>query len=294
MVLTKSKCDRLKPHSTGKVRDIYDLGDTLLVVTTDRISAFDVVLPNGIPHKGLVLTALSAFWFDHFKNLCPNHLITTDLDRMPPEVRPYADQLEGRTMLVKKAKPFPVECVVRGYLTGSGLKDYRVTGAVCGIKLPAGMVESQKLPEPIFTPSTKAEQGHDQNISFEQMSRMVGASAAQRLKDLTLKIYSGATEYAQKKGIILCDTKFEFGQINGEIVWIDEALTPDSSRFWPAEGYQPGKSQPSYDKQFVRDYLESIHWNKKPPAPVLPDEVAEKTSQKYLEAYRQITGKPLL
>ena len=277
----------------GKVRDVYALGDRLLIVATDRLSAFDYVLPTGIPDKGKVLTQLSVFWFDFLREVTPTHFLTADVDEYPEPLAGYRDQLEGRSMLVKRAQITPIECVARGYLSGSGWKDYQSTGGVCGIPLPAGMQESERLPEPIFTPATKAQSGHDENISFEAVAGQVGPDLAGRLRDLTLGIYQRAAEYAATRGILIADTKFEFGFVDGELVLADEVLTPDSSRFWPAETYRPGGPQPSYDKQYVRDYLESIHWNKQPPAPPLPPEVAAKTSEKYKEAYRALTGRAL-
>jgi phosphoribosylaminoimidazole-succinocarboxamide synthase len=283
----------LKMRAQGKVRDIYDVGDDLLIVATDRISAFDYVLSPGIPRKGEVLNRISLFWFDFLRDLVPNHVISANVDDYPEAARAYRDQLERRSVLVRRADMFPVECVARGYLSGSGWKDYRSTGAVCGIPLPAGLRESDRLPEPIFTPATKAESGHDENVSFEHVVNAVGAETAARLRDLTLTIYRTAAEYALTRGIIIADTKFEFGLIDGRIVLADEVLTPDSSRFWPADSYAPGAAQPSYDKQFVRDWLEKIGWNKQPPAPVLPDEVVTRTSLKYQEAYALLTGQPL-
>ena len=277
----------------GKVRDVYALGDRLLIVATDRLSAFDYVLPTGIPNKGKVLTQLSVFWFDFLGEVTPTHFLTADVDEYPEPLAGYRDQLEGRSMLVKRAQITPIECVARGYLSGSGWKDYQSTGGVCGIPLPAGMQESERLPEPIFTPATKAQSGHDENISFEAVAGQVGRELAERLRELTLGIYQRAAEYAATRGILIADTKFEFGFVDGELVLADEVLTPDSSRFWPAETYRPGGPQPSYDKQYVRDYLESIHWNKQPPAPSLPPEVAAKTSEKYKEAYRALTGRAL-
>lgn len=293
-VLIKPELAGLKHVSRGKVREMYDLGETLLIVTTDRISAFDVVLPDGIPHKGRVLNMLSVFWFDLLKDVSPTHFLTADVDEMPAEVRQHKAVLQGRSMLVKKCRPFPVECVVRGYLAGSGWKDYQKTGAVCGVKLPAGLQQAAKLPEPIFTPATKAESGHDENIDFAQMSKVVGERTATELRDRTLAIYRKASVHAESKGLILCDTKFEFGDSDGKILLIDEVLTPDSSRFWPRDGYQVGISPPSYDKQFVRDWLETTKWDKTPPAPRLPEEVAHRTSEKYLEAYKRLTGKSLV
>jgi phosphoribosylaminoimidazole-succinocarboxamide synthase len=279
--------------SRGKVRDIYSVGADLLIIATDRISAFDYILATGIPDKGRVLTQLSLFWFDFLKDLVPNHLLATEVADYPAALREYRDQIEGRSMLVKRAKMIDVECVARGYISGSGWKDYQKTGAVCGIRLPAGMLESGQLPEPIFTPASKAQSGHDENISFEQVASTVGAELSGRLRDLTLAIYSKASEYARTRGIILADTKFEFGFVGGQLTLADEVMTPDSSRFWPADQYKPGGAQPSFDKQYVRDYLESIHWNKQPPAPGLPPEVAEMTAEKYREAYRRLTGHSL-
>jgi phosphoribosylaminoimidazole-succinocarboxamide synthase len=293
-VLLRTDYPELDLHASGKVRDVYRLGDDhLLFVATDRISAFDYVLATGIPHKGRVLTQVSLFWFDFLKDIVPNHLVTADVDQYPQAVRKYADQLRGRSMLVKRAEMFPVECVVRGYISGSAWKEYKASGSVCGITLPSGLKESDQLPEPIFTPATKAASGHDENISFDQMALLVGPELSHRLRDLTLAIYRKASDYARGKGLIIADTKFEFGQTAAGITLADEVLTPDSSRFWPADKYQPGKAQDSFDKQYVRDYLEEIHWNKQPPAPSLPQEVARKTSEKYLEAYRQLTGREL-
>jgi len=284
---------------SGKVRDIYEAdNDHLLIVATDRISAFDCVLPNAIAHKGQVLTQLSRFWFDRFADIVQNHLVTADVDEFPAEVQsklsPEAKAaLTGRTMFVNRAEVIPFECVVRGYLAGSGWKDYLQTRTVCGHKLPAGLVESDKLPAPIFTPATKAEQGHDINVSSVEMAAAIGEELTKKLEAVSLRIYSEAAAYAETLGIIICDTKFEFGLRDGEVVWVDEALTPDSSRFWPRDAYSPGKAQPSFDKQFVRDYLETLDWDKRPPAPALPDEIAAATSDKYLEAYRLITGHQL-
>jgi len=277
----------------GKVRDVYDLGDRLLIVTTDRISAFDVVLPTPIPAKGAVLTQLSLFWFRLLGDLVPNHVISATVDEYPRELHAVRDQLDRRSMLVKKTEPFPVECVVRGYLVGSGWKDYQRTGSVCGIELPKGLRESDRLEQPIFTPSTKAETGHDENISFEQMSGIVGAGRAAELRDLTLELYRRARAHAERCGILLADTKLEFGTSEGRVVWIDEAFTPDSSRFWPRDGYQPGRAQPSFDKQYVRDYLETLDWDKRPPGPPLPEDVVTRTREKYLEAYARLTGTSL-
>ena len=275
----------------GKVRDVYDLGDAYLFVATDRISAFDVVLSPGIPDKGKVLTQISNFWFRRFTQL-ENHLLESDFDSFPDDIRTH-DELRGRSVIVKKCEVVPVECVARGYLVGSGLKEYKETGEVCGIKLPPGLTTASKLPEPIFTPATKEDTGHDINISFERMSEIVGGELASKLRELTLSLYSEAAEYALTRGIIIADTKFEFGLRDGNIVWIDEALTPDSSRFWPADQYSVGKNPPSYDKQFVRDWLETTGWDKNPPAPELPADVVEHTRAKYLEAYRQLTGTEL-
>jgi phosphoribosylaminoimidazole-succinocarboxamide synthase len=289
--ITQTNFPELKKISQGKVRDIYDLGENLLIVTTDRISAFDVVLPDAIPYKGYVLTQISKFWFQKMSSLMPNHLISIDVTDFPAECHKYKEELEGRSMLVKKAKPLPVECIVRGYLTGSGLKDYNKTGQVCGIELPEGLVESSRLESPIFTPSTKAEIGsHDENISFEKMSEILGSEKASLVKKLSLEIYCAARKIGEEKGIIIADTKFEMGDYSGQLILIDEALTPDSSRFWPRAGYQAGKSQPSFDKQFVRDYLSTLDWNKQAPGPELPGEVIERTSQKYLEALEILTG----
>jgi len=293
MTLMKTELAGLKLHGRGKVRDIYDVGEHLLIVATDRLSAFDVVLPTPIPNKGKVLNQMSAFWFDHFKDFFPNHVVSTKVDEYAKELRQFREQLEGRSMLVKKAKVFPIECVVRGFLTGSGLKDYNRTGQVCGIALPPGLRDSDRLPRPIFTPATKAETGHDENISEEQAAKIIGQDHIRKLKDLTLSMYSRALDFAAKRGIIICDTKFEFGTIDGEIRIVDEMLTPDSSRFWPADQYSPGKPQPSFDKQFVRDYLERINWNKQPPAPALPDDIVRATSAKYVEALRILTGRDL-
>lgn len=276
----------------GKVRDIYDLGNgQLLFVATDRISAFDHVLATGITDKGRILTQLSLFWFELLEDTVKNHLVTADTAQFPASCTPYLEQLKGRSMLVKRAEMFPVECVVRGYLSGSGWKDYRQTGSVCGITLPSGLRESDKLPEPIFTPAAKNNVGHDENISFQKMVDTIGQKPAEDLRDLSIKIYEKAGNHAAGKGVILADTKFEFGLIDGEITLADEVLTPDSSRYWPAETYSPGGAQPSFDKQYVRDYLESIHWNKQAPAPALPPEVVEKTKAKYLEAFHLITGR---
>jgi phosphoribosylaminoimidazole-succinocarboxamide synthase len=284
--LLNSELTRFPLVARGKVRDIYADGDRLLFVATDRISAFDCILPTGIPGKGWILTQITLFWLDLFRDIVPNHLLSTDTSALPPE-------FEGRSMWVRKLDMFPVECVARGYLSGSGWKEYRESGTICGIPLPKGLRESDALPEPIFTPATKAQSGHDENIPFEQAAKILGDDPAARLRDLTLKLYRRASDYARTRGIIIADTKFEFGQKNGEIVLADEVLTPDSSRFWPAAEYRPGGAQPSYDKQFVRDYLESIRFNKQPPAPPLPADVVERTAGKYHEAYRVLTGREL-
>ena len=275
---------------SGKVREIFDLGDRLLFVATDRISAFDCIMPNGIPRKGEVLTQLSHFWFDQTETIVPNHRLARSGDPLPAQLQPFATQLARRSMIVKKAQPLAIECVVRGYLAGSGWKEYRAQQTVCGIKLPAGLVESSELPEPIFTPATKAESGHDINIPFGEAAEIVGAEFAEKARAASLKIYSFARAYARERGIIIADTKFEFGVFDGQLILIDEVLTPDSSRFWPADQYQPGRSQPSFDKQFVRDYLETLDWNKTPPAPALPPEIVAKTQAKYLEAFARLAG----
>jgi phosphoribosylaminoimidazole-succinocarboxamide synthase len=283
----------VKKLKSGKVRDIFDLGDRLLFVASDRISAFDVIMPNGIPRKGEVLTQISYFWFSQIESFQSNHLISRAGEPLPANLQPFADQLAGRSMIVKKAKPLAIECVVRGYLAGSGWKEYRETQSVCGIKLPPGLKDSSELPEPLFTPATKAETGHDENISFEESAKIVGADVAEQARAASMKIYNFARDYARKRGIIIADTKFEFGFLDGKLILIDEVLTPDSSRFWPADQYSPGKSQPSFDKQFVRDYLETLDWNKNPPGPVLPADVVARTTAKYLEAYERLTGKQL-
>lgn len=280
-------------HARGKVRDVYSVDNRLLIVATDRISAFDYILKSGIPDKGRVLTQLSLFWFDFLRDVVPNHFLTARVDEYPAPLPEFRDQLEGRSMLVKRAQMIDIECVARGYLSGSGWKEYRERGTVCGIALPAGLRESDKLPEPIFTPATKAQSGHDENVSFAHVVSLIGESLAARLRDLTLEIYKRASRYAETRGVIIADTKFEFGFAGEELLLGDEVLTPDSSRFWPADTYKPGGAQFSFDKQFVRDYLESIQWNKQPPAPALPDEVAEKTSEKYREAFRILTGHSL-
>ena len=293
-VLLKTNFPELKLHASGKVRDVYEVGDKqLLFVASDRISAFDYVLATGIPHKGSVLNQISLFWFDFLADIVPNHLITANVDQYPPEIGKYKDQLRGRSMLVRRAEMFPVECVVRGYISGSAWKEYKASGKVSGISLPAGLKESDAFPEPIFTPSTKATTGHDENISFDQMCDIVGVENASHLRDLTLRVYKKAAAYARQRGIIIADTKFEFGHTEHGITLADEVLTPDSSRFWPADKYQPGRAQDSYDKQYVSDYLEQIHWNKQPPAPALPPDVARRTSDKYQEAYYQLTGHKL-
>ena len=276
----------------GKVRDVYDLGDRLLIVATDRISAFDVVLPTGIPGKGVVLTQLSLFWFDLLSDVLPNHVLSSEVSEYGHGLEAFRDQLEGRSMMVVKTDPLPVECVVRGYLVGSGWKDYKNTGGVCGIALPGGLRESERLEPPLFTPATKEESGHDINIDFAEMSSRVGSGVAQRLREASLELYGRARAYAEQRGIILADTKFEFGLRDGQPVWIDEALTPDSSRFWPRDTYRPGVAQPSFDKQYVRDYLESLTWDKTPPAPALPPEVVERTREKYVEALTRLTEQP--
>jgi phosphoribosylaminoimidazole-succinocarboxamide synthase len=284
----------LKKLKSGKVREIFDLGESFLFVATDRISAFDCVMPNGIPRKGEVLTQLSHFWFDKTENIVPNHRLSRRGDPLPEVLKPYQAQVAGRSMIVKKAKPLAIECVVRGYLAGSGWKEYKKFQTVCGIKLPPGLQDSSELSEPIFTPATKAETGHDENIDFATAAKITGSDIAERVRSISIAIYSFAREYARKRGIIIADTKFEFGTLpNGELILIDEVLTPDSSRFWPADQYQPGKSQPSFDKQFVRDYLETLDWDKTPPAPALPEDVVAKTSAKYVEAYKLVTGSDL-
>ncbi|MEJ5350025.1 MAG: phosphoribosylaminoimidazolesuccinocarboxamide synthase [Melioribacteraceae bacterium] len=290
--ITTTNFDNLKFYKRGKVRDIYDLGEHYLIVSTDRISAFDVIMNEGIPYKGAVLNQISAFWFNYTKDIIDNHLVSIDVDDFPEECKPYKDVLKNRSMLVKKAELIPLECIVRGYITGSGWNDYKKTGAICGIKLPEGLVESEKLPEPIFTPSTKAEIGlHDENIDEEQAISIVGKETYDYIKNISINIYKKASEYALQKGIIIADTKFEFGYYDGKIILIDELLTPDSSRFWPLDEYEKGRPQNSFDKQYVRDYLLSINFNKKPPAPPLPEEVILNTSKKYQEALYKLTGK---
>lgn len=294
-IILQTNFPKLKLYTKGKVRDIYEIGDYLLLVSTDRLSAFDVIMNQGIPYKGMVLTKISEFWFNFTKDIIPNHFITTDVDKYPAECREYSDILRNRSMLIKKAKVIPIECIVRGYITGSGWKDYKRTGEISGIKLPAGLQESEKFPEPIITPSTKAEIGeHDENISAEQALHIVDKETFKAVKNATINIYKKASEYALTKGIIIADTKFEFGKINGQIILVDEVLTPDSSRFWPLDKYEKGRSQESYDKQFVRDYLMSINFNMQPPPPPLPDEIIRKTSEKYLDIYKKLTGQSLI
>jgi len=297
-VITQTELPGIERIARGKVRDVYSindkmLGDPLLIVATDRISAFDCILPQGIPNKGRVLTQMSLFWFDFLRDTVPNHLISANVDDYPAPLHAYRDQLEGRSMLVKRCRMEPIECVARGYVVGSGWKDYKKTGAICGIQLPPGLLECAALPEPIYTPASKAETGHDENISYEDTVKIVGGKTASLLRDLTLKIYSKGATHAATRGIILADTKFEFGWHDGELLLADEVLTPDSSRYWPVDGYKPGGAQPSFDKQFVRDYLETLDWDKTPPAPPLPEDVIAKTSEKYLEAYTRITGRSL-
>jgi phosphoribosylaminoimidazole-succinocarboxamide synthase len=292
-VVTKTEFSELPMISRGKVRDIYDMGSELLIVVTDRISAFDHVLPNGIPDKGRVLNLLSDFWFKKTAHIVRNQVVSVETDDLPSPLCPHKEILDGRFTIARKAKMLPVECVVRGYLSGSGWNDYKKTGAVCGIALPAGLTESDRLPEPIFTPSTKAEVGHDENISFEKAADLIGRELATKVKEATLSLYTFARDYAASRGIIIADTKFEFGLLDGELILCDEVLTPDSSRFWPADQYRPGQGQPSFDKQFVRDYLLSVKWNKEPPIPQLPEDVVRRTSEKYREAYEKITGVPL-
>jgi phosphoribosylaminoimidazole-succinocarboxamide synthase len=292
-VILETNLAGVERHGRGKVRDVYRIDGMLLIIATDRISAFDYILPTGIPDKGRVLTQLSIFWFDFLRDLTPTHFLTADISDYPDPLPRFADQVTGRSMLVRRANMIEIECVARGYISGSGWKEYQQQGTVCGIQLPKGLRESDKLPEPIFTPATKAQSGHDENVSFEHVVSLIGEDLAKRLRDLTLEIYSRAARYAETKGIIIADTKFEFGFVGDELVLGDEVLTPDSSRFWPAETYQPGGPQFSFDKQFVRDYLESIHWNKQPPAPPLPQEVADKTSEKYRQAYSILTGREL-
>ncbi len=292
-VLTTTNLPGIERVASGKVRDVYSVGDDLLIVATDRISAFDCILPQGIPGKGRVLTQMSLFWFDLLRGVIPNHLITADVNAYPPQLLAHRDQLEDRSMLVKRCRMEPIECVARGYISGSGWKDYKRTGSICGIPLPSGLLESSQLPVPIFTPATKAESGHDENISFADAESLTGRQTAALLRDVTLRIYDRASAYAEQRGIIIADTKFEFGWHNGALLLADEVLTPDSSRFWPRDEYQPGGPQKSFDKQFVRDYLETLDWNKQPPAPSLPPDVIEKTAAKYSEAYTRLTGHSL-
>lgn len=294
-VILNTNFPNLKLYAKGKVRDIYHVGDYLLLVSTDRISAFDVIMNQGIPYKGMVLTKISEFWFNFTKDIISNHFITTDVNKYPAECKEYAGVLNGRSMLIKKAKVVPIECIVRGYITGSGWKDYQKTGEISGIKLQAGLQESEKFPEPLFTPSTKAEIGeHDENISAEQAMQIVDKNTFNAVKEATITIYNKASDYALTKGIIIADTKFEFGKINDEIILVDEVLTPDSSRFWPLDKYEKGRGQESYDKQFVRDYLISIKFNMQPPPPPLPDDIIRKTSEKYLDIYKKLTGESLV
>ena len=288
--LLESKLPGIKLWKRGKVRDVYEVGDKLLLIATDRLSAFDVVLPSGIPGKGVLLTQMSLFWFELLKDVVPHHVVSADVSAYPDELKPFRDQLEGRSMLVQKTDVLPIECVVRGYIVGSGWKDYKKTGAICGIALPAGLRESDKLEPPIFTPATKAETGHDENISFETMTETVGPDRAAEARRVSLDIYERARAHAEARGIIVADTKFEFGIRDGRLIWIDEALTPDSSRFWPRDAYAPGRSQPSFDKQFVRDYLETLDWDKQPPGPELPPEVVARTVEKYVEAFERLRG----
>ncbi|GAB6183845.1 phosphoribosylaminoimidazolesuccinocarboxamide synthase [Thermodesulfovibrio hydrogeniphilus] len=290
MLVLQTNLEGVKFLRRGKVRDIYEVDNYLLIIASDRVSAFDVVLPNGIPGKGRILTQISLFWFGKVKDIVENHLVTARVDEFPEPLKKYKDILEGRSMLVKKTEPLPVECIVRGYITGSGWKDYKKTGMVCGIKLPEGLKESEKLPEPIYTPSTKAQEGHDINITYEDTVKILGEDTARKIKELSIAIYKRASEIAEKKGIIIADTKMEFGIYDGKIILIDELLTPDSSRFWSMKDYMPGKPQDSYDKQIIRDYLLSIDWDKKPPAPVLPDEIVKKTAERYEEIFRILTS----
>ncbi len=294
MLISTTEFKNLKLKGRGKVRDIYDLGDRLLIVATDRMSAFDVVMPNPIPDKGRILTQLSKFWFDLTKEIVPNHVISTEVKDYPKDCEPYQEMLRGRSMLVMKTEVVPIECVVRGYLSGSGWEEYKKTGEVCGIRLPKGLVESTKLEEPVFTPATKAEMGlHDENIPFERVEKIIGNDLAQKVKLLSMAVYKKARDFAEQRGILIADTKMEFGMKDGKLILIDELLTPDSSRFWPRDEYQAGGPQKSFDKQFLRDYLLSIHWDKSPPAPQLPEEIIQKTREKYLEAYERLVGKPL-
>jgi phosphoribosylaminoimidazole-succinocarboxamide synthase len=289
-IICETNLEGVKFLRRGKVRDIYEINEHLLIVATDRVSAFDVVLPNGIPNKGIILTQISLFWFNKVKDIIENHIVSSDVKEFPEPLQKYNKILEKRSILVKKAKPLPVECIVRGYLSGSAWKEYQKTGMICGIKLPAGLVESAKLPEPLFTPSTKAEQGHDINISFEETVKILGRETAEKIRDYSIAIYKKASEIAEKKGIIIADTKMEFGFYDGKIILIDELLTPDSSRFWSMKDYKPGKPQDSYDKQIVRDYLLSLKWNQKPPAPELPEDIIKKTAERYEEIFRILTS----
>ncbi len=290
-IITQTNCPELKLVNRGKVRDIYDLGEHLLIVTSDRISAFDVIMDEGIPQKGYVLTQISKFWFEQMTDLIPHHLIATDINDFPEVCHQYRDQLEGRSMLTKKANPLAIECIVRGYISGSGWKEYQQQGSVCGIQLPEGLKQSDKLPRTLFTPSTKAELGeHDENITFDQAAEICGRELTQKVSDISIAIYERARDLAATKGIIIADTKFEFGMMGDQLIWIDEAMTPDSSRFWPADQYQPGRAQPSFDKQFLRDYLETLDWNKQAPPPKLPEEIVRKTGEKYLEALQRLTA----
>ncbi|WP_010680942.1 phosphoribosylaminoimidazolesuccinocarboxamide synthase [Acetivibrio cellulolyticus] len=293
MLINDTDFIKLPLHIKGKVRNVYDLGDKILIIVTDRISAFDVVFPNLIPNKGKVLNSISEFWFNYTKDIVGNHVITTDVSQYPEGLSQFKEELQGRSMLVKKIKMVEAECIVRGYLEGSGLKDYKATGSICGIKLPEGLRQGDKLPEPIFTPSTKASEGHDQNVSFEELCKEIGTDLANQLKETSIALYNKASKYAESKGIILADTKFEFGLEDGKLVVADEMFTPDSSRFWDMNEYEPGRPQKSFDKQFLREYIESTDWDKKPPAPVLPDDVIRNTELKYIEAYERLTGKKL-
>jgi len=293
ILLGKTDFMETKPFKTGKVRDMFDLGDKLLIVVTDRISAFDCVFPNLIPEKGKVLNSISAFWFDFTEDVIKNHMITTDVSKYPAPFNKYKEELQGRSMLVKKLEIVPTECIVRGYLEGSGLKDYKKTGRICGIELPEGMKQADRLPEPVFTPSTKAEEGHDQNVTFEELCDEIGPELAGKLKNASLSLYKKVSEYALEKGLVLADTKFEFGLLNDELVVADEMFTPDSSRFWDASDFEPGRAQKSFDKQYLREYLETLDWDKTPPAPELPEDVIGRTTEKYLEAYKVLTGKDL-
>lgn len=289
-VIIEAKLPNIKPFSVGKVRDIYDLNDRLLFIATDRLSAFDVVLPTGIPYKGKVLNALSVFWFNLTKDIVDNHLITADISEFPNELKPYKDMLEGRSMIVKKAKRIDLECVVRAYISGSAWKAYKEKGSICGIKLPSGLKESDKLPEPIFTPTSKSDEGHDMELNYSEAENLIGKKLFNEVKEISLELLKTASDEAESRGIIIADTKFEFGIYDNKVILIDEVLTPDSSRFWPMDDYEPGRSQKSFDKQYVRDYLEEIKWDKNPPAPELPEAIVQKTTEKYLEAYKRLTG----